>query len=340
MIDIDQTSIYTCKNYGINNFAVDETLLAFKTTPYTNYKTNIESLKELEQLPQNSFSKELDDIAKQKNNCSRKIDLSKTNQEQEIFFDFEQNLVDALEINIGPNVQAKLIIKYVSSKNVFHSATIKVNVGQNAKLDLIILRDTQNVNANFLSLQTNSDTNSQTYLHLIDFGASLTAHNVISNLSGDYSKFYFDSVYFGKNKNRINLNYQIKISGKECKTKMNVLGTLDNYSQKNFVGTINFLKGSQKSVGEENEYAILLSDKAKSKATPILLCAEENVDGKHSSSCGKFDAELLFYIESRGIIETDAKKLLVKAKLNKLISKIESVKIKEEIFKQIDKLIK
>ena len=120
----------------------------------------------------------------------------------------------------------------------------------------------------------------------------------------------------------------IKISGKECKTKMNVLGTLDNYSQKNFVGTINFLKGSQKSVGEENEYAILLSDKAKSKATPILLCAEENVDGKHSSSCGKFDAELLFYIESRGIIETDAKKLLVKAKLNKLISKIESVKIK------------
>lgn len=338
MINIDQTPVYTCKNYGINNFAIDETLLAVKTTPYTNCKTNVESLKELKQLPQNSFSKELDNLTKQKNNFAKKIDIGKTNQQKEMIFDFEQNLVDVIEINIEKNIQSKIIIKYVSLKNVFHSATIKLNIGQNAKLDLIIFCDVQNVNANFLSMQINCDTNSQTLLHLFDFSADLTAHNVISNLAGDHSKFHFDSIYFGKNKDRINLNYQIKISGKECETKMDVLGVLDNYSQKNFVGTINFLKGSQKSVGEENEYAILLSDKAKSKATPILLCTEENVDGKHSSSCGKFDEDLLFYVKSRGITEADAKKLLVKAKLNKIISKIENVKVKEEVFEQIDKL--
>ena len=163
-------------------------------------------------------------------------------------------------------------------------------------------------------------------------------HNLKSNLIGNNSKFYFDAIYFGKNKDKLNLNYHIEISGKECDAKMNVLGVLDNYSQKNFVGTIDFLKGSQKSVGEENEYAILLSDKAKSKSTPILLCTEKDVDGKHGSACGKFDEDLLYYIKSRGISETDAKKILVKAKLNKLTSSIESDKIKDEIFKQIDKL--
>ncbi len=338
MINIDQTPIYTCKNYGINNFAVDENMLAVKTTPYTNCKTNIENFEKLEQIPQNNFSKKLDDLTKQKNNFAQEINIDKTNQENEIIFDFEQNLVDALEVNIKQNVQTKFVIKYMSSKNFLHSATIKINTERNVKLDLIVLCDTQSVSSNFLSLQTNCDTNSQVYLHLIDFGADLVAHNIKSNLVGDNVKFNFDAIYFGKNKDRLNLNYQIEIAGKECDAKMNVLGVLDNYSQKNIVTTINFLKGSKKSVGEENEYAIILSDKTKSKSSPILLCTEDDIDGKHSSSCGKFDEDLLFYVKSRGITEADAKKLLVKAKLNKIIGQIESVKVKEEIYRQIDKL--
>ena len=338
MIEIKQTPIPTCKNYGINDFCVDEKLFNVKTSEYQNVKTNID-FEDLKSLPQNSFSAELNSLAKKQNNFAKKININKTDKtDKEIVFDFDQNLIDAMEINIAANIESKIIIKYASTKNVFHSAMLKINVGKNAKLDVVILCNTNMVNANFLSAEINCDTKSQTKLHLIDFCGEISAHNILTNLFGDQSKLVFDSIYFGKDKDRISLNYLINIYGKQCDAKMKVVGTLDNYSQKNFVGTINFLKGSDKSVGEEDEYAILLSSDAKTKATPILLCKEENVDGRHSSSCGKFDDDILFYVNSRGISEADAKKLLVKAKLNGLISSIESEKIKGEIFEQIDKM--
>jgi len=34
---------------------------------------------------------------------------------------------------------------------------------------------------------------------------------------------------------------------------------------------------------------LLLSKEAKTKSSPILLCAEENVNGNHAASIGKID---------------------------------------------------
>ena len=63
---------------------------------------------------------------------------------------------------------------------------------------------------------------------------------------------------------------------------------------------------------------MLLSDKAKSIALPMLLCSEEEVEGNHSSSAGKIGEKELFYIMSRGFELKEAMKLLVRAKFNKI----------------------
>ena len=39
---------------------------------------------------------------------------------------------------------------------------------------------------------------------------------------------------------------------------------------------------------------MLLSDKAKSIALPMLLCTEEDVEGNHSTASGKVDEKQLF----------------------------------------------
>ena len=46
---------------------------------------------------------------------------------------------------------------------------------------------------------------------------------------------------------------------------------------------------------------MLLSDKAKSKALPMLLCTEEDVEGNHSTATGKLDEKELFYINDKRI---------------------------------------
>ena len=118
---------------------------------------------------------------------------------------------------------------------------------------------------------------------------------------------------------------------------MELQGALKDESKKNFKGTIDFKKGSKKAKGTENEACMLLSDKAKSLALPMLLCTEEDVDGEHSTSSGKADEKELFYIMSRGLSRNEAIKLIVKAKFYDLIEKVNDEKLKQEVIEEIDR---
>ena len=51
----------------------------------------------------------------------------------------------------------------------------------------------------------------------------------------------------------------------------------------------------------------MLGDDAVNKTVPLILCAEENVEGTHGATIGELDADTLFYFESRGIDQTAAR---------------------------------
>ncbi len=81
---------------------------------------------------------------------------------------------------------------------------------------------------------------------------------------------------------------------------------------------------------------MLLSDKARSIALPMLLCSEEDVEGNHSCSAGKIGDKELFYIMSRGFDLKQAMKLMIRAKFNKILENIENNEIKQQILDKID----
>ena len=58
-----------------------------------------------------------------------------------------------------------------------------------------------------------------------------------------------------------------------------------------------------------------MSDNAVNKSIPIILCDEENVSGTHGSSIGRLEEYELFYMQSRGIGEDEAKTMMKKAKI-------------------------
>ena len=98
-----------------------------------------------------------------------------------------------------------------------------------------------------------------------------------------------------------------------------------------------FKKDVRKLLGNEAENCMLLSDKAKSLALPMLLCSEEDVEGNHSASSGKVGDKELFYIMTRGFDKKSAEKLLVRAKFNNILTNITNEELKQEILDEIDK---
>jgi hypothetical protein len=194
-----------------------------------------------------------------------------------------------------------------------------------------------NSNANnFISIDNKLEKNAKSNYCIVDFGGKNSVTNYYSNLIGNQSENNINTIYLGKENQLFDLNYIVELRGEKSSTNIEVQGALTDNAVKHFKGTIDFKNGSTKSKGNENEFCMLLSDRAKSLALPMLLCNEEDVEGNHSTSSGKADLAQVFYIMSRGFSYKDAMKLIVKARFNKIIESISDESLKNEVLDEIE----
>ena len=264
----------------------------------------------------------------------------KTEAEIDFNFDNENSvLIDNIEIIANENTKSTVIIKYTSNKEneCYHNGIIKAKAEKNAELNIVLVNLMNIKSNNFLAIENEFEGNAKINYTIVDFGGKHSITNYYSNLQGDNCDNQLNTIYLGKENQVFDLNYIGELRGKKSNIDIEVQGALKDTSKKHFKGTIDFKKGCKKATGNENEACMLLSDTAKSIALPMLLCSEEEVEGNHSSSAGKIGEKELFYIMSRGFELKEAMKLMVRARFNQILEKIENEELREEILQEIDK---
>ena len=258
--------------------------------------------------------------------------------------DKNQNvLVDNVAIFAKENSKASIVLKYnTSEENIkaFHNGLCQVFAENGANIKVIILNLLNNNSQNYYSMNNTIGENAKLEYVIADFGGNKTISNYYSKLEGENANNQLNTMYLGTEEQLLDLNYIAEVYGKKGNIDIEVYGALKDNAKKNFKGTIDFKKGCKKAKGNENEYCMLLSKTAKSKALPMLLCSEEDVQGNHSNSAGKIDEQKLYYIMTRGISKEEAQKLIVKAKFNGVLEKIEDENIKQELIEEIDRRLK
>ena len=269
-------------------------------------------------------------------------DIKEKKTEAEIDFNFDNEnsvLIDNIEIIANENTKSTVIIKYTSNKEneCYHNGIIKAKAEKNAELNIVLVNLMNIKSNNFLAIENDFGENAKINYTIVDFGGKHSITNYYSNLQGDNCDNQLNTIYLGKENQVFDLNYIGDLRGKKSNIDIEVQGALKDTSKKHFKGTIDFKKGCKKATGNENEACMLLSDTAKSIALPMLLCSEEEVEGNHSSSAGKIGEKELFYIMSRGFELKEAMKLMVRARFNQILEKIENEELREEILQEIDK---
>ena len=234
-------------------------------------------------------------------------------------FENNSSLIDNINITFSKGSKANLLINYnsVISKYTYHHLIQKVTMEENSNGTISIINNLNKESVNMLEIETNIENSATLKTNIFDLGAS----KIINRFYGKLDNFKA---------------YHVQNIGKNTFNNIEVQGVLMDEASKNFKGTIDFIEGSSKSVGKENENCILLSEKAKSKSLPMLLCHEEDVEGAHGVSTGKVDEEKLFYLNSRGYSEKEALKLIVNSNFNKIIKEVENEKVEDRLYTLID----
>ena len=348
-IIINETPVRTSKNFNINNIKVENIVLQESYDKFNNVKikkSNDNDIIDLD-VPKANLTYGLGDFltnqVNTKSNYKANIVInSKKNQETEINFKFDNNnmnLIEKIFITANEGTKSTIILKYDSEEDIkaYHNGIIKVMAKKHSTINIIIINLMNETSDNFISIENNFEDNSKINYYIIDFGGKNSITNYYSNIFGKNADNQLNTIYLGKSEQLFDLNYIGELRGENSNIDIEVQGALKDCAKKHFKGTIDFKKGCKKATGNENENCMLLSDKAKSLALPMLLCSEEDVEGNHSSSAGKIGEKELFYIMSRGFELKEAMKLMVRAKFNKILENIKNEELRVQILNEIDK---
>lgn len=341
-LKVNDTPVRTARNFKINNIEVEldlpEKIAEFKNVEVIDNKTIIDS--EVSNTPLTyGISKILEELNYETANSKIRIQTTDKKENIKIIYNFDDNNLNLInQIEIIANGDTNVIIEYKSqtSKKCLHNGIIRVIANENAKLNVVIVNLLNESSDNFETIENRLEKNSKVDYTIIDIGGKTSIFNYYSNIIGENADNDLKSIYLGTSEQKKDINYIAELRGQKTNIDIDVQGALKDSAKKNFKGTIDFKKGSKKAKGNENEYCMLLSDKAKSIALPMLLCTEDDVEGNHSTASGKVDEKQLFYIMTRGISYKEAVKLIVKSRFNRIIERISDEELRDEILNKID----
>lgn len=222
--------------------------------------------------------------------------------------DAENGLVDLLQyVDAGEGAQVQISKVQVHGDRVRH-------------IDARLVREEKEASVKFVSAEV---------------GGRQNVVNVVAKLDHDEAEFDSASMYLGDKDQLFDYSYLVPTRG--CKTGTNILttGALMGTSKKYFRGTIDFLRGGKKAVGDESDVCLLLNKGVHSISVPLLLCKEDDVVGNHASSSGQIDKDMLFYLMSRGFDEAGAQLIIVESNIRPVIDRLGDSELEDKALQAV-----
>lgn len=242
-------------------------------------------------------------------------------------------------IFLGEDSAATIVFDYSNEdeSETIHSRVTEIHVADNAVANIIKL---QRGNNSSLNLDYNT---AEVYgageinWYTIEVGSRESISSYHTELKGYGSGGFLSSIYFVDQERDFDLNYTMELTGARSLGRIESRGVLMDKARKMFRGNLIFNTGAVRADGSEKETVLLLSPEARSETIPALYCGEEDVSGEHAASAGRISDKQLYYLMSRGLSLSEARRVLVESSLNPLIERIPLLEIREIINEEIQR---
>ncbi len=98
--------------------------------------------------------------------------------------------------------------------------------------------------------------------------------------------------------------------------------------------------GATKSNAEQESRVLMLSEKARGDANPILLIDEDDVIAGHAASVGRVDPIQLYYLMSRGISQVEAERLVIHGFFAPVVNALPIEGVKKQLVEVIERKVR
>jgi Fe-S cluster assembly protein SufD len=223
-----------------------------------------------------------------------------------------RNLIAAEE-----NSQATIIEEYVSlggdSAAAFCNTATELVAGDHSMIShyMIERESTQAFNVSTLRIQQGRTAHVASHSVLV--GGALVRNNVHPVLAGEGGECLINGLFIGGERQHLDNYMLVEHASPHCSSRQFYNGILDGRAHGVFHGRIIVHKEAQKTDAKQTNRNLLLSDSAQIDTKPQLEIYADDVKCTHGATIGQIEENALFYLRSRGIDETSARRLLLRA---------------------------
>jgi Fe-S cluster assembly protein SufD len=241
-----------------------------------------------------------------------------------------------LVIQTEANSQATLVLDHQGHGKL--SENVEIIVGQGAQLNLITIQDwdekSVHVSNHFAKLEKDA------YLKHFVVSMEGEAIRVVpqADLSAPGSNVEMYGVYLADSHQYIEHRPFVDHNAPNCRSRVTYKGALQGEGAHTvWIGDVLIREAGVGTDTYELNRNLLLTDGARADSVPNLEIETGKIEGAgHASASGRFDDEQLFYLQSRGLDEITARRLVVRGFLNEVIQKIGVDEIQDRLTAALD----
>jgi Fe-S cluster assembly protein SufD len=166
-----------------------------------------------------------------------------------------------------------------------------------------------------------------------------TVNENITHLIGDNSVSNAKTVSVGRGKQTQNFTAKIVNHGLDSDGYILQHGVMKEQASAIFNGIGKIEHGATRANAEQESRVLMLSEKARGDANPILLIDEDDVSAGHAASVGRVDPMQLYYLMSRGITEEEAERLIIHGFLAPVVNQLPIESVKQQLTQVIERKV-
>jgi Fe-S cluster assembly protein SufD len=235
-------------------------------------------------------------------------------------------------IGEGASVTLRETFEPLARSDAQENHALVLSIGDGAKLEHVATVAPQGEGAvRVLSLLTTLGRKSAINSFCLIEGGGLLRRQIFATLSGEDVEAWFCGATLLRGRDHADTTLLVRHESPGGKSREIFRHIVDESATGVFQGKVSVAQLAQKTDGSMQSKALLLVDGASMNNKPELEIFADDVVCGHGATCGRLDADQLFYLEARGLPRREAEALLIEGFANEAAGHVVDEALREAL---------
>jgi Fe-S cluster assembly protein SufD len=238
-------------------------------------------------------------------------------------------------VALGADSQASVIESFAGRANYWRNDVVELRLATGAELARVALVEEAPEALHFGEMLATLGSASRLSCFVLLLGGRTVRHEATVQSAGEDTRCDLNGAFLLSGRQEANILTVVDHAAPRGETRENFKGVATGRAHGAFQGRITVRPGAQKVDAHQLSRNLVLSPRAAIDTKPELEIYADDVNCSHGAAVGDFDEAALFYLQTRGIPNQEARRMLIEAFVQEAVELVDSPLMREHLLSRI-----